>query len=254
MRSEERVSNSILLQYFNAIIFFLAPRSSYLAPVLLIHFNFFFSHEIEMCYTLSHMPLKPSTKSSKNVLLILAMALFIVALSLVILSSLNPTQRKALSLTGNSYADGYNAARDQAMKLGLPSANIPTSIAAGKVTAVNGNSITVETNFFVDEKIDGVGNIRTVTLAKDGKVKIQTQISPSDYLKMQQEFQKTLQNSNGKDLPQPPSPFTSKDGSMSDIAVGDSISIQASTDLRLEKAISATEIDITRFAQLDVKK
>jgi hypothetical protein len=196
------------------------------------------------------MPLKQSSKSSKNVLLILAMALFIVALSLVILSSLTPTQRKSLSLTGGSYADGYNAARDQAMKLGMPGLIAETKMASGKVTAVNGDKITIETNFFVDEKVDGVGSSRTVTLAPNGKVTLQTQLKPEEMGKKNEEFQQALKSFDGKgNPPTPPSLFEQKVGKISDIAVGDMLMIQSDSNVRLEKTISATQMNVIKMIE-----
>ena len=133
------------------------------------------------------------------------------------------------------------------MKLGLPIGNQAMQSAYGKVTAIDGKNITIETNFFVDEKADGVGNTRTVTLASNGKINILSKKSAEEFTKDQQAYQKLMQSYNGStNPPSPPSTMTSKNGNFSDIAVGDTVSVQANSDIRLVKDISATEIDVMK--------
>ncbi|MFA5129507.1 MAG: hypothetical protein WC477_01150 [Patescibacteria group bacterium] len=193
---------------------------------------------------------KKTSSSSRNLLTVLALALFIVALSLVILTSLNPA--KKMNIFGGGFADGYKAARVQAIKLSpqLSMNQGGMNIATAKVTAVSDNSITVETNFFVDERVDGVGNTRKVTLAKDGKVQIRTQKDSSVFAEENKNFQAKINSFKiSEKLPTPPPPYETKEGKLSEIAVGDMVTIQSDSDIHLAPEISAKEIDASRMTQ-----
>lgn len=192
------------------------------------------------------MPLKTSTSSSasRRILVILALTLFIVALILVIVSSVLPGSGKkgTLSLGGSSYAEGYKAAREQAFTLGMQKM-VATSI-SGTIESISGDTVLIKTTLFLDKRVDGVGPERTI---KTSGAKI-LKVSMKDLetiRKEQQAFSAALKDyKTGDSVVQPPSPYDSKEIKVSDLKVGDMITVTGNgkDDLTLVDPINATSI------------
>lgn len=180
---------------------------------------------------------------SRKILVILALSLFIVALILVIVSSVT-TKKGTRLLSGSSYADGYNAARDQALELGIVPASESVRVLNGIVTEVKNGRLTVKTNLFVDERVDGVGNSRTILTNANTKIIVRTQKDPAIFDQEMRTFFDSMRDENAGT---PPSSYDEKAGSISDIVVGDAVMItvaDAEQDLTLANNITAATISI----------
>lgn len=180
--------------------------------------------------------------------MVLALALFIVALVLVIVQSLTGGfSVKGIGTYSQGYSDGYNAARDTAMRLGLPGQD-STTIITGIVTEVSGNSVKLETaGMFLDKTVDGVGDIREVIVGSDTKFLIASAKTPSEYDIEMSAYNKTMRafdRTLGEEAPAPPSLYNETDGSLSDIAVGDKIRVYSKEgeDILLKASFTAGNI------------
>jgi hypothetical protein len=152
------------------------------------------------------------------------------------------------------YVQGFETARQMAYKSGLP--NMPISSLSGVITEVSGSSIKIKTNLFVDERVDGVGQVRTINIGSDAKVLLKTPRDEREFQKEQESFNEAMRSrTEGIEgsLPKLPERYESKDIKISDLKVGDHVTVQvampagseeqgrdAGTDLRVMDPIHAS--------------
>lgn len=209
----------------------------------------FYPHDLFECAILSviNMPVNTSSSASRRVLVIIALVLFVAALILIFVSSLLPNSGRRLSL-GGSYADGYRAARDLAFQSGFPQREVRSLV--GVVESVSGNSIKIKTKLFVDERVDGVGQERTIVVDSSTKISKQVMKSQDQIRKEQKEFSAKVRELDPEKpamgTVMPPMPYESANVNVSDIKQGDSITVfpQTDEDLTLKDNVKAKTIEI----------
>lgn len=188
-----------------------------------------------------------NSSASRRVLVILALLLFIVALVLVIVSSITPSTKKKIAFGGSSYADGYKVAREQAYRSGL--AKMMSSSVTGIVESVSSDSIKIKTNLFVDERVDGVGQVRTIKVDQSAKIEKQIQKDQKAFAEEQSAYMEKMKNFDPeKDKAMmSPLPYETKALKLSDLKQGDMVTIMAGEgeDLTLVEPIQAKSIQMT---------
>jgi len=163
----------------------------------------------------------------------------------VIVSSVLPgSSKKGVLSLGGSYAEGYKAARDQAYALGIQ--KLPMTSVTGKIESISGDSIKIKTAIFVDQRVDGVSPERTIN-ASGAKITKQVMKDAETVQKDQKAFMSALKDVQpGDKVVEPPSPYDSQDIKVSDLKVGDTITITGNgkDDLTLVDPIQATKIEM----------
>lgn len=195
-----------------------------------------------------------NSSSSRRVLVILALLLFIVALILVIVSSIMPGAKKKYLTSGSSFADGYKAAREQAYLSGMP--KIVVRDISGSVESVSSDSIKVKTIIFVNEKVDGVGQVRTVQIDSSTKIEQQIQKDQDAFQKEQNAYMEKMKNFDpANDKPTAsPVPFELKELKIFDLKKGDMVvvTVEGDKDLTLVESVKAKSIQVVTPVTLPV--
>lgn len=193
-----------------------------------------------------------NNNASRRVLVILALLLFIVALVLVIFSSMTSMgSKKKFSFGTGSYADGYSAAREQAYRAGL--VRMTVTALTGEIVGISGNSIKIKTNLFVDEKVDGVGQERTVVAEDSTKITKQVEKPAKEFIEEQQVYMEQVKDAveNGRIIT-PPSMYKIEEMKLSDLKPGDLIviSTDGKEDLTLVNPIKPQSIQVMQAASV----
>ncbi len=192
---------------------------------------------------------------SKKLIIIIAIVLVFL---LGIISGLN-IKSKAFNCPPNAnsrdiYQAGWNAAEqklNQAQKETIP---IEIKGISGTVEKIDGNKLTVKVAQFYPSA-DSSLNERIVDIDSHTKVFQMVQKNPQEYQKEITDFRKAVQAQienqpqNGSAQPQtvvPPAPFEKKQISLSDIKVGEQISIISDSDIKTAEEFKAVEIDINQ--------
>lgn len=134
------------------------------------------------------------------------------------------------------YIEGYQAARKTYQTL----CPLATSVKqfTGTVQKNDGTTLAVlQLSLDADPLVDGVGNIRTVTI--DANTKIQRVIQKTPEL-----FQKDLDAYAKKQSGTPPVPVQRVDIPLSDIKTGQTITVESTVELRLLQTIPASSISV----------
>lgn len=182
------------------------------------------------------------SNSSRKILVILALSLFIIALILVIVSSMTPGSKRSPVSGNSSFADGYKAARDQAASFGFPGISDPVTVLTGPVLEVKNGAVVIDTKIFVHEKVDGIGTKRVIALAKGGKVSLRAPMDQEKFAKAMKEFEAKIKNADPGTIT-PPAMYEDVEIKISDIAVGDTVMIEGDgSDLRLKASVEAKTI------------
>jgi hypothetical protein len=186
--------------------------------------------------------------ASRRILLIIALCLFVVALSLVILQSV--PGMKLVKTYSDGYKEGFTKARMMAAEQN-PSIQMPMSALNGTVKAVSTDSVSIEAaNTFVDKNVDGTGMTRTISVNSQTKIVKDVYLTPDEFQKQVESFQeamKTFNPKNGTVQPTSPSPFKEVEAKLSDITVGTSVVAYPSkeiTDVRTLSSFQASKIVI----------
>lgn len=189
-----------------------------------------------------------SCSTSNKALLILFFSLIALAAILGLVYCLNSNSSPVKMAKGEDlYAKGYKAAREFAYQSGIP--NMPIANVSGVIQTVSGNSLTVKTDLFIDEKVDGVGQVRTVNVASETKIVRRTEKDPAALMKELDAFDSRASGSDG--MMSPPEPFNEESISLLDLKVGDNIIIMSGVeDVRLVNPIEAKEISL--FVQREI--
>lgn len=177
-------------------------------------------------------------------MVILAIAIFLTAMALIILQNvLGSGAPKLLQSYHSGYADGYRDARAQFAPAAAALDGLPLKSITARVTHISGNTLEVEViGLGMDERVDGVGSKRTVTVAGDAVVTIQTRLDDGEYVRQLRAW-----DPQGDD--EPPAPFTTAEGSLTDIQVGDLVQLTSSAeDVDLRTAGSFQVNAVTKVA------
>lgn len=198
------------------------------------------------------MPVNTSSSASRRVLVIIALVLFVAALILIFVSSLLPNTGRRLS--GGSYADGFRAARELAFQSGVPHQEVKQLF--GVIESVSGGSIVVKTTLFVDEKVDGVGQKRTIFIDSSTKILKQVMKEQDRLQKEQKEFMAKAKDFDPEKPAMspvmPPLPFELVEMNVSDLKAGSQVIVSTAEneDLMLKDNIKAKEIQVLTDAPL----
>ena len=132
------------------------------------------------------------------------------------------------SLKGPGYAEGFRAARELAYNAG---ARPPerTGGFSGVVSSVGASSVTFTAEgLIMDERVDGVGLVRTATVSSETQILLLQERSSEEYDAARQAYlaaRDVAGDNPDADIPRPPSRFTEVTISLSDIQPGDRVSI-----------------------------
>ncbi|MBI5654725.1 hypothetical protein HZC53_03690 [Candidatus Uhrbacteria bacterium] len=193
--------------------------------------------------------MESNASTSRYILTALCIILVITAFILVGLNALNIENRLGIKILPSptnaqlqeQYKKGYLAAREKIAPL-CPMVNRSGNSLSGTVKSVSGNTLTVEQKTFdTDETVDGVSNIRKVTLSANTPIQLLAS-KPQDVLSKElADFKPDPKNPSN-----PPSPFTITTIRVSDIKVGDAVTITSNKDLRLMAEFAATMVQVSR--------
>jgi len=182
--------------------------------------------------------------TSRYILTALAIILVITAFILVALNALKISTPLTTMVSGQSadeaYREGFLAARDKYSGM-CPIITTDNNTIFGTVKSISGDKIIIEQSTFdTVERIDGVGDMRTIKTSADTKIEIAV-------AKDQETFQKELSEfkPSADKVVTPPAPVTLQAAALSDIQVGDTVRVSSDKNLRLESEITASEISIT---------
>lgn len=181
------------------------------------------------------------SSSSRSILTILAIVLVITAFVLVGLNALKTQSSK----TSDQYTQGFLAARTMYTQMCPMVRNEQSATTlTGTVQSNNGSSLVIlANNLDTDQKIDGVGLTRTVTVTADTKIQQTTQKTS---IELSQEVQAFIANHATGTRPTPPSPYTVTNLSLSEIKAGDVVTIQSGAPVRLLQTIPAVSIGVSK--------
>lgn len=192
---------------------------------------------------------QPSTSNtSRRILVVLALLLFIVALILVIVQSLTGgTGNSLLKTYDQGYKDGFNEARSMAQDFGIQQSSQRTSL-SGTITEINGNKLTIDASgLFLNDRVDDVGTIRTIVTDENTVITALEEKPASELETEQHAYDREIASfkpSSDSPPPIPPSPQQESSISLSDLAVGDIIDIKGGEGENLLplKTITASSI------------
>lgn len=182
------------------------------------------------------------SSTSRYILTALAIILVITAFILVGLNALRLQSGGGIGLsllsqqTDQAYKDGYLAARQKYQSIcPLP---VATTQMIGRVLSTNSSSLKVqEQSLDTDPKVDGVDDVRTVTITSTTSLMLVVRKSAA-----------TLAAEQASATPgsPPPSVFTEQKISLADIKPGMTITVQSTQDVRLAASIAANSIIATQ--------
>lgn len=191
--------------------------------------------------------METSTPShSRYVLTILAVILVVTALILIALNALQLDRRFGAVTqisTGDvrqAYADGYLAARKKYQAL-CPLVGLSMTQFVGTVQSISGDTLMVlQQSLDTDPLVDGVSDIRTVLITA------QTAIQRMEE-KPREQIEKELRALNiTTERAVPPSPHVLTSVKLSDVQVGQRVSVRSASDVRMESSIRALSITLTK--------
>jgi len=147
-----------------------------------------------------------------------------------------------------TYEDGYNAAKAKLLQSGVfPPTMTEVKSLSGQVKSVGDNSFVLTTNLRSPNPLEELTAPadRTVTLASDAKVYRQTPLSPDEFQKEMAAFQKSM--SSGEPGT-PPTPYKTEEITLKDLKVGDTVTVEADTNILSEASFAATKVTLNGTA------
>ncbi len=180
------------------------------------------------------------SSTSRYILTALAIILVITTFILVGLNALNLEQRmrvgsafipQAAAPSNQGYIDGYKAARAKYKALcALPIDTVMNF--SGTIKSISANSLTVTAlTLDTDPIVDGIGNDREVTITANTKIQ-----------KLTDKTVEEMMADNAATTP--PTPFKISQLQLKDLTVGQTISINSATDVRLAPVVTAETITV----------
>ncbi len=174
---------------------------------------------------------------SRRVVLIIAALLVVTATTLVGLNAWNLQHHMSAPIShvfSDPYVDGYNAARARYAMLCPQAVNTESRVLSGIVKSVNADSITInQDSLDVDERADGVSNVRTITLTPATPIK---QISIKSAAQLAAEF------SASPNTKTPPPATAETSLKLTDLKIGTRITVTSDLSVRLLEKIPASSI------------
>ena len=119
---------------------------------------------------------------------------------------------------------------------------------SGKVTHIAGNTITLETSYPDTNPFESLPKERTITISGTTKVVAYEQKDQVAVRKEMEDFMKNLRTARPADAdarPTPPTPYTEKSASASDIKEGMMISVEADENIKDKTSFTASKIVVT---------
>jgi hypothetical protein len=155
---------------------------------------------------------------------------------------------------GKTYQQGVNEVKNVVEKRLEEAGIIPQSVVHinnATIKSINGQNLVVEFDAATIDFLQEGKVIKTV-VASDGTTveqripKSQEEIDKliSDFQKKSQEVQKNTKNGQEAEIVQPPLPYIVKNLKLSDLKVGNIISIESKTDVRKTDTIEAVSIQL----------
>ncbi|MFA4955197.1 MAG: hypothetical protein WC641_07870 [Patescibacteria group bacterium] len=185
--------------------------------------------------------------TSRYILTALSIIVVVTALALIALNAFDLENRLGWNMwrinSGNQaladkYKEGYLNARATYQKM-CPLVNRQGSTITGRVEEVGKNSIVITQDYFdTDAQIDNVSNMRTVEITKNTDLTLNT-AKPIDQLNKETA---TFKPGSGN----PPSAFSVKEIGLSEIKLGDYVSIESDKDLRTVASFTALKLKVIR--------
>ncbi len=181
---------------------------------------------------------------SRYVLTLLAVILVITALILIALDALQldkrfsqQTGQSSQSVARQAYIKGYLAARKNYQAL-CPLANLEVRQFTGAVTEISDKSLKVlQQSLDTDSLVDGVDAVRTVVITPTTVLQ-RVEAKPLDQI----EKDLTAARTSSREAVLPPSLYIRTLIKLSDIQVGQRISVESATDVRLQSTVEAVTI------------
>ncbi|MBI5400894.1 MAG: hypothetical protein HZB12_02175 [Candidatus Yonathbacteria bacterium] len=155
--------------------------------------------------------------------------------------------KQAPASSENTYQAGFDAAKKRVLEsqMGMM---LRTSddirVLSGTVTAVNGNRITLHTQSANPFDDDPSLSTRTVLITSETKIVKLSQKDPKEMQAEMTAFMKNMQTIKGGTPAMPPEPFTRASATATDIAVGISLNITATENIKTAKEFTTSEIQI----------
>ncbi len=190
--------------------------------------------------------MESKTSHSRYVLTLLAVIFVSTAFILMALDALKPDKRRSSAWqesktsTRQAYLDGYLAARKKYQAL-CPLASLAVRQFTGTVQSVSGDTLTVlQQSLETDPLVDGVEDLRTVTITSA------TALQRVDAKPLNQIEQELAASRTSKQITPPPSLYSFISVKLAEIRVGQRVSVEAATDVRLQSNIQAVTIRLIK--------
>ncbi|MCX6786522.1 MAG: hypothetical protein NTU85_01730 [Candidatus Kaiserbacteria bacterium] len=139
-------------------------------------------------------------------------------------------------------ADSSCEAKLAKAKAMFPSAQDVRGV-SGKISGINGNTVTIAVN--ETSPFDDSPTAREVVVGENTKI-VKMDFKDQTVFKQElEEYQKiTSAQTDKTKIPTPPIPFTEKEISLSDLKVGDQITVEAGENIKTETKFTATKITL----------
>jgi hypothetical protein len=159
--------------------------------------------------------------------------------------------------TGQSLIGTGDAVVDETLKARLMETGVLTTQPAevkqlsGTIRAINGDTLTVALSYPRDPLGDPSLDERIVTVNKDTTITVMTQKDQAVYAKELSDYQtkmntwKPTVDAAPSTMPTPPQLFEKKDGTLTSLKVGATLSISTGEDVKLKKNFAALTIEAT---------
>lgn len=162
----------------------------------------------------------------------------------------------AVALVAGGVAGYYGASYQYSGTLTKAKAAFPTQptmqMVSGTVKSVSGNTVTIQTQPSMNP-FENLPAVRTVTVTSTTKIVKNEQKDTAVFQQEMADFQKAMQKSvpvpgststPAMNLPTPPTPFNETVLKVSDIKVGDMVSVDAGKDVKTAASFDAVKITV----------
>lgn len=192
----------------------------------------------------AHSPSAGRTILSLLAVLLLITAFVLLALNAYMQQPVGSARTNAPLFGGNSeqaYKDGYQAARNRFAQL-YPGINTESRVVSGTIVSVSANGfILTQDSLAVDPKADGIADNRTISVDEKTSIVTVKEKDPDDFRKEMQEF---LEKSGSRTTPPPAPPLatTETTTTLSNLRVGQRVTVESDADLRFLPTIHAVTV------------
>jgi len=150
----------------------------------------------------------------------------------------------------DSFKAGYETAWQAAQKkledtgLAAPPEQEIISV-SGTVIEIGENSFMIEASPVAGSVLDSAPIMRTIMVGDETVISKKTEKDPDELIDEQRTYDALIAGLGVEDeIPSPPSPYETETVGLSDLAVGQSVTVRAGKDIRNAATIDALEIDI----------